>query len=127
NDTIKALGHTAEYLAGTEAREEAVIHYFRALVGQEQPEDDTEDAAAEKAEEDSRVVRKFRENLVSAPGQHTDAAEGTWWGAVNAVTYTVDHEMGRTPDNRLHSAWMGRGAVLKRKALEMAVEYAQAA
>ena len=54
-------------------------------------------------------------------------SEGTWWSALNAVTYYVDHKAGRNRDASLQSAWFGPRAALKRKALDLAVEYAQAA
>lgn len=54
-------------------------------------------------------------------------SEGTWWSALNAVTYYVDHKAGRDRDASLQSAWFGPRAALKRKALDLAVEYAQAA
>jgi phage/plasmid-like protein (TIGR03299 family) len=54
-------------------------------------------------------------------------AEGSWWQAFNAVTYMVDHEVGRSADNRLTSAWFGTNKNLKIKALETAIEYAEAA
>ena len=52
--------------------------------------------------------------------QHAGSA-GTAWGLVNAVTQYVDHEQGRSPDTRLHSAWFGAGANVKQEAFEMAL------
>ncbi len=54
-------------------------------------------------------------------------AEGSWWQAFNAVTYLTDHEIGRSADSRLQSAWFGANKNLKLKALETAVEFAEAA
>jgi phage/plasmid-like protein (TIGR03299 family) len=54
-------------------------------------------------------------------------AEGSWWQAFNAVTYLTDHEIGKTADSRLQSAWFGANKNLKLKALETAVEFAEAA
>lgn len=54
-------------------------------------------------------------------------AEGTWWQAFNAVTYLTDHIIGRNNDNRMQSSWFGAGKQLKTKALETAIEYAEAA
>ena len=54
-------------------------------------------------------------------------AEGSWWQAFNTVTYLTDHEIGKTADSRLTSAWYGPNKNLKIKALETAVEYAEAA
>ena len=45
----------------------------------------------------------------------------------NAVTYLTDHEMGRTTDTRLTSAWFGQNRTRKAKALKLATEYAEAA
>ena len=54
-------------------------------------------------------------------------AEGSWWQAFNAVTFMTDHIIGRNADNRLTSAWYGANKNLKTKALEAAVEMAEAA
>ena len=54
-------------------------------------------------------------------------AEGSWWQAFNAVTFLTDHEIGRSADSRLQSAWFGANKNLKLKALETAVEFAEAA
>ena len=52
---------------------------------------------------------------------------GTWWNALNAVTYLTDHELGKSPETRLQSAWYGKGEQRKRQALNLAIEYAEAA
>jgi len=55
-----------------------------------------------------------------------DFARGTFWQLFNTVTYTADHLMGRTQDSRLTSAWYGNGRNMKTKALETAIEMANA-
>lgn len=55
-----------------------------------------------------------------------DFARGTFWQLFNTVTYTADHLMGRTQDTRLTSAWYGNGRNMKTKALETAIEMANA-
>ena len=58
----------------------------------------------------------------AAMGANLDAAKGTAWGLLNAVTEFVDHHRrARSQDNRLDSAWFGQGAILKQTALEEAV------
>lgn len=52
-------------------------------------------------------------------GSALPGSEGTRWGLLNAVTQHVDHEMGRTDDTRMDSAWFGRGDEVKRKALDL--------
>jgi phage/plasmid-like protein (TIGR03299 family) len=56
----------------------------------------------------------------SAPGQTLPTANGTLWGAVNAITYYVDH--GRAGADRLDNSWFGAGAALKEKAWASAIE-----
>lgn len=73
----------------------------------------------------SRNARAAVDVLETQPG--AKFAEGSWWQAFNAVTYLTDHKIGRTADSRLTSAWFGPNRNLKIKALETAVEYAEAA
>ena len=54
-------------------------------------------------------------------------AEGSYWQAFNAVTYMTDHVLGRENDTRLASSWYGVNKNKKTKALETALEFAQAA
>lgn len=65
------------------------------------------------------------ETIATQPG--AQFAEGSWWQAFNAVTYLTDHKIGKSADNRLTSAWFGPNKNLKVKALETAVEFAEAA
>ena len=52
----------------------------------------------------------------SAPGQNLDTAKGTLWGAVNAVSYYVDHVRSVRVGDRLDNAWFGAGGALKDRA-----------
>lgn len=53
-----------------------------------------------------------------ARGADHAGVAGTRWGLLNAVTEHIDHEQGRTADNRLSSAWFGRGADFKAAAFQ---------
>ena len=56
-------------------------------------------------------------------GAHLDAAKGTAWGLLNAVTEYVDHERrARSTEYRVDSAWFGQGAVIKQRALDTALQ-----
>jgi len=55
-----------------------------------------------------------------------DFARGSFWQLFNAVSFNVDHLMGRTQDSRLQSAWYGSNRNVKTKALETALEMANA-
>ena len=63
--------------------------------------------------------------LYTQPG--ANFGEGTWWQALNSVTYMTDHTMGRNAETRLQSAWFGQNQARKVKAVNKAVEYATAA
>lgn len=63
--------------------------------------------------------------MESQPG--AKFAEGSWWQPFNAITYIVDHKLGRSADNRLYNSWYGLTRNTKLKALETAVEFAEAA
>lgn len=55
-----------------------------------------------------------------AIGSNLDGIKGTAWGWLNAVTEYVDHEArARSQDNRLNSAWFGKGDTMKQRALEL--------
>ena len=73
----------------------------------------------------SKSATRALEIIGTQPG--AQYAEGSWWQAFNAVTYLTDHEIGRTADSRLQSAWFGANKNLKIKALETAVEMAELA
>lgn len=85
---------------------------------------DPKDAVKEKNEE-PRMLAHLRSAFVNAPGQQLESAKGTLWGALNAVTFVVDHETGRKRDAALWSAWFGTKANLKSRALELALERAK--
>lgn len=80
-----------------------------------------------KNEEDklSRGARLALDTIEVQPG--AEFARGSWWQAFNTVTYLADHKLGRSNDTRLQSAWFGPNKNLKLKALESAIEYAEAA
>ena len=60
---------------------------------------------------------------VSGLGAELQAAKGTAWGLLSAVTEFVDHRRrARNRDNRLDSAWFGMGAAIKQKAQEEAMK-----
>lgn len=56
-------------------------------------------------------------------GAELQAAKGTAWGLLCAVTEFVDHERrARSAEYRLDSAWFGQGASLKQRALHQALD-----
>ena len=74
-------------------------------------------------------LNKFPSLVVDAmersPGANLKSSKGTWWGALNAVTYVEDHlRESQNEGNALHSSWFGAAANRKSKALELALKRA---
>lgn len=81
-------------------------------------------AAEKEGAREPLMLPKFRAALTHAPGQQMPTALGTWWGAVNAVSYVIDHQTGRERSTSLRNAWLGHTAGIKRDALSLALKRA---
>lgn len=120
-----AATHVAEFktitnlLAKTAISDQATVEFFFKVLRLSE-EKLGEIAADEKAKPE--LLQKLEHALTHAPGQQLASAKGTMWGALNAVTYVIDHEVGRTRDSGLYRAWLGSGSALKRRALNLAVD-----
>jgi phage/plasmid-like protein (TIGR03299 family) len=106
----------ASYLGSKRYTNENVVDYFKRVFPVLGPK---------KAKDISKSAEEATLVLHGQPG--AQYAEGSWWQAFNAVTYMTDHVIGRNADNRLTSAWYGANKNLKTRALELAVEMADAA
>lgn len=73
----------------------------------------------------SKPAKGCHEVLETQPG--AEYAEGSFWQLVNSLTFYVDHQAGRSTDNRLNSAWFGANANRKNLAMDKAIELANAA
>jgi phage/plasmid-like protein (TIGR03299 family) len=71
-------------------------------------------------EDFTRQGQNILHGVQNAPGADLPGSKGTLWGAVNGVTYYVDHVAGRGREAALESAWFGPRADLKAEALEKA-------
>jgi phage/plasmid-like protein (TIGR03299 family) len=83
--------------------------FFKNLLLQKK---DVESLSARAQREHASIMSLYQ----SAPGQELDTAKGTLWGAVNAVSYYVDHVRSGGAGDRLDSAWFGAGGALKDRA-----------
>jgi len=115
-DKLAKYKEMAQFLGSKRAKGEDVVEYFKRLW-----------PLGEKAKkvEVARNVTDALSIMDTQPG--AEFAQGTWWQAFNAVTYMTDHLVGRSQDSRLTSAWYGHNKGLKVRALETAIEMAEAA
>ena len=112
-DKLAKYKEMASFLGSKKAKDENIVEYFNRIF----PSSGKKDV--------SRNAERAMEILHTQPG--ANYAEGTWWQPFNAITFLTDHELGRNADSRLTSAWYGYNKGLKTKALELAVEMAEAA
>lgn len=138
NDTVKAQAEEALGLIADQAKEfkEAAILLSKKKASEEQVEEffcevlkfDPRDLEKPKKKDGEvkvpQLLPHLRNALIHAPGADLATAEGTWWGAVNAVTYVADHRFGDDRSTSLHNAWFGAKSNLKRRALEVALKRA---
>jgi len=103
------------FLAGKDVTPAKQAEYFRKVLGL--PE--SGDLPTKSANRLNRLV----ELAETSPGADLKSAKGTWWGALNGVTYFQSHEYGRSQDARLDSLWFGGDGV---DALNLALEMASA-
>lgn len=113
-EKLQSYKEMAAYLGSKRYNDENIVDYFKRVFP----------VSGEKKE-----ISKNAEIALNIMDQQPGAeyAEGTWWQAFNAVTFMTDHVIGRSADTRLQSAWYGYNKGLKTKALETAVEFADAA
>lgn len=106
----------AQFLGTKRYSDENVVEYFKRVF-----------PASENAKR-SEITKNARTALgilETQPG--AEYAAGSWWQAFNATTYMTDHLIGRSTDTRMTSAWYGSNKNLKVRALETAIEMAEAA
>lgn len=120
----------SEFLANKRATKESVDNFIAELF---QPKLLIERGKSKEAdlpplhEEFTKTSQMVLEAIETSPGHDKQSAKGTWWGALNGVTYVMDHQKrAKTRDHALSSAWFGSSAAVKRKAMSKALEFAKA-
>lgn len=116
HEQITEFQELVDTLAKTRITDEEVSNFFYEVIQEEQEVDEE----TGEVENRPRLIKRFEEALLTAPGQDLDTCKGTLFGACNAVTFVVDHELGRGDDSRLTSAWTGTGQRLKQRAYTLA-------
>lgn len=115
-DKLAKYKEMAQFLGSKRATHENGVEYFKAMFPSTSQKD---------PDQMSRNAIKALGILETQPG--ADFAKGTFWQLFNTVTYLTDHVIGNNADSRMTSAWYGYSRGLKTKALEKAVEMANAA
>lgn len=117
-DKLAKYKEMASFLGSKKAKGENIVEYFKRVF----PVTGTNENKTKEVSKNAQIAIDI---LDTQPG--AQYAKGTWWQPFNAVTFMTDHLVGRTADTRLTSSWYGSNKNLKTKALELAVEMAEAA
>ena len=120
-EKLDVYREATQFLSTKQFTKDTLIEYFNGL---HSPNKKFEDDVP-VIDQITPLVRQSLDIIDTQPG--AEFARGSWWQAFNTVTYMSDHLQGRSNDSRLQSAWYGSHLKKKQKALESAIEYAEAA
>ena len=122
-DKMARYKEMAEFLGQKRYTGENVVEYFNRIFPKYS---DKKNAALENGNVPHSKAAKLATGILhTQPG--AKFAEGSWWQAFNAVTFMTDHILGKSADTRLSSAWFGVNQQKKIQALNLAMQYADAA
>ena len=111
----------ARFMAGKNASTGDLIQFFNDVF----PAANTKKKEAKVYADLSTTAKSAYDVLETQPG--AEFAMGSWWNALNAVTFVTDHRVGRSADTRMTSAWFGANQARKLKATNLALELATTA
>lgn len=106
NDTFKAFKQSAELLANIKTTDQQIAKIFTDILG------------GDVVKPSRAAVRALELYQGQGIGADLEAAKGTAWGALNAVTQLMDWETARTGDARLRNAWFGGGVNVKQQTMD---------
>ena len=107
----------AKFLGAKRYTADSMVDYFKSVFPVSGPEN--------SKKEISKSAKTALGVVDTQPG--AEFARGSFWQLFNTVTYLTDHLAGKTADTRLQSAWYGSNKMLKTRALETAIDMAEAA
>jgi phage/plasmid-like protein (TIGR03299 family) len=119
NAGFEATAEQYRFLASKNFNQNDVRKYVKVMLGIE----NTIDADIKTR---TRNIMDEILGLVEGPKQSATNVRGTWWAAYNGYNEYLNYNKGRTEDNRLDSLWFGLNANDNNKALNKAMEFANA-
>jgi phage/plasmid-like protein (TIGR03299 family) len=119
NTQFEATAEQFRFLASKNFNQADIRRYVKVML-------DIEKTADEDIKTRTRNIMDEILNLVEGPKQSATGVRGTWWAAYNGYNEYLNYNKGRTEDNRLDSLWFGLNANDNIKALNTALEFANA-
>ena len=119
NAQFEATADQFRFLASRDFNQADVRKYVKTLLGIDK-----------KAEEDIKTrTRNILDEVlatIEGPKQSMAGVRGTWWAAYNGYNEYLNYTKGRTTSNRMESLWFGQNGTENTKALNLALDMANA-
>jgi phage/plasmid-like protein (TIGR03299 family) len=119
NAEFEATAEQFKFLASKSFNQKDIERYVKVMLGIEKT-----------ANEDikTRTQNIMSDIMARIEGSKQSAANvrGTWWAAYNGFNEYLNYGKGRTADNRIDSLWFGQNANENNKALNKAMDFANA-
>jgi hypothetical protein len=119
NAEFEATADQFRFLASKNFNQKDIQKYVKMVLGIEKT-----------ADEDIKTrTRNIMDDIlarIEGPKQTATNVRGTWWAAYNGFNEYLNYSKGRTTDNRLDSLWFGQNANDNLKALNVAMDFANA-
>ena len=119
NAEFEATAEQYRFLAGKNFNQADINKYVKVVLGIDKTPD-------EDIKTRTRNIMDEIMSRIEGPKQSATNVRGTWWAAYNGFNEYLNYAKGRTTDNRLDSLWFGVNANDNMKALNTALEFANA-
>lgn len=119
NAEFEATAEQYRFLAGKNFNQADINKYVKVVLGIDKTPD-------EDIKTRTRNIMDEIMSRIEGPKQSAANVRGTWWAAYNGFNEYLNYAKGRTTDNRLDSLWFGINANDNVKALNTALEFANA-
>ena len=120
NAGFEATAEQFRFLASKDFNQADIRRYVKTLLGIEKVVD------ADIKTRTRNILDEIIGIITDSPEQAMVGTRGTYWAAYNGYNSYLNYVKGRTEDNRLDSLWFGAGSNENIKALNLAVEFANA-
>jgi hypothetical protein len=119
NAQFEATAEQYRFLASRDFNQNDVRKYVKVLLG-------IDKTADEDIKTRTRNIMDDILTRIEGPEQAMPGVRGTYWAAYNGFNSYLNYTKGRTVSNRLDSLWFGQNGVDNLKALNLAMEFANA-
>ena len=119
NAEFEATAEQFKFLASKSFNQKDIERYVKVMLG-------IEKTANEDIKTRTQNIMSDIMARIEGPKQSAANVRGTWWAAYNCFNEYLNYGKGRTADNRIDSLWFGQNANENNKALNKAMDFANA-